>query len=118
MGNIKDTGYEGMKYLNSLGVHAVFAYDDEIALGVYQYAQEQGLTIGEDISIVGFNDLYVTTVLSPPLTTIEQPGELMGKKACETIINRITGKDKNPIRNTYFAPALIERKSVKIYNNE
>ena len=107
-----------MKYLNSLGVHAVFAYDDEIALGVYQYAQEQGLTIGEDISIVGFNDLYVTTVLSPPLTTIEQPGELMGKKACETIINRITGKDKNPIRNTYFAPTLIERKSVKIYNNE
>ena len=107
-----------MKYLNSLGVHAVFAYDDEIALGVYQYAQEQGLTIGEDISIVGFNDLYVTTVLSPPLTTIEQPGELMGKKACETIINRITGKDKNPIRNTYFAPVLIERKSVKICNNE
>ena len=42
----------------------------------------------------------------------------MGKKACETIINRITGKDKNPIRNTYFAPVLIERKSVKIYNNE
>ena len=114
----RQTGYEGMKYLNSLGVHAVFAYDDEIALGVYQYAQEQGLTIGEDISIVGFNDLYVTTVLSPPLTTIEQPGELMGKKACETIINRITGKDKNPIRNTYFAPVLIERKSVKICNNE
>lgn len=114
----RQTGYEGMKYLNELGVHAVVAYDDEIALGVYQYAQEQGLTIGEDISIVGFNNLYVSTILTPPLTSIEQPGELMGKKACETIINRISGKDKDPIRNTYFAPVLVERRSVKIQKYE
>ena len=108
------TGYEGMKYLYDLGVRAVFAYDDEIALGVYQYAWENGLAIGEDISVVGFNDLYVSAVLTPPLTTISQPGEQMGKKACETIINRITGKDKEAVRNTYFAPVLVERKSVKM----
>lgn len=109
----RETGYEGMKYLYDIGVRAVFAYDDEIALGVYQYARENGLTIGEDISVVGFNDIYAAAVLSPPLTTIAQPGEQMGKKACEMIINRITGKDREAIRNTYFAPVLIERQSVK-----
>ena len=110
----RQTGYEGMKYLYDLGVKAVFAYDDEIALGVYQYAEEKGLTIGKDISVVGFDDVYVSAVLTPPLTTIAQPGEQMGKKACETIINRITGKDKEAVRNTYFSPILIERNSVKM----
>lgn len=110
----RQTGYEGMKYLYDLGVKAVFAYDDEIALGVYQYAGENGLTIGKDISVVGFDDVYVSAVLTPPLTTIAQPGEQMGKKACETIINRITGKDKEAVRNTYFSPILVERNSVKM----
>lgn len=110
----RQTGYEGMKYLYDLGVKAVFAYDDEIALGVYQYAGENGLAIGKDISVVGFDDAYVSAVLTPPLTTIAQPGEQMGKKACETIINRITGNDKEAVRNTYFSPILVERNSVKM----
>ena len=110
----RQTGYEGMKYLHGLGIKAVFAYDDEIALGVYQYARENNLIIGQDISIVGFNDMDVAAVLIPPLTTISQPGEQMGKKACEIIINRITGKDKEAVRNTYFAPVLVERQSVRM----
>lgn len=108
----RQTGYDGMKELYSKGIHAVFAYDDEIALGIYQYAQENNLTIGKNLSVVGFNDSYVSSVLSPPLTSIAQPGEQMGKKASETIINRITGKDKEAVRNTYFAPILVERQSV------
>ena len=110
----RQTGYEGMKYLHGLGVEAVFAYDDEIALGVYQYARENNLQIGQDISLVGFDDMEAADVLQPPLTTISQPGEQMGKKACETIINRIVGKDKEAVRNTYFAPVLVERQSVRM----
>lgn len=109
----RQTGYEGMKYLDSLGVRAVFAYDDEIAIGIYQYARENNLVVGKDISVVGFNNMDIAAILTPPLTTIAQPGEQMGKKAGEIIINRITGKDKDAVRDTYFAPVLIERQSVR-----
>lgn len=109
----RETGYDGMKYLQEEGVSAVFAHDDEIALGVYQFAKEKQLAVGKDISVVGFGDSFAADLLTPPLTTVSQPGELMGKKACEIIINRITGRDKEPIRNTYFSPVLIERGSVE-----
>lgn len=110
------TGYEGMKYLDDLGIRAVFTYNDEIALGVYQYARERGKVIGEDISVVGFNDSAIARILTPSLTSVAQPGELMGKKACEVLINRITGEDKERVRTTYFAPVLTERDSVKSLN--
>lgn len=111
------TGYKGMKYLEKLGVRTVFAYDDEIAIGVYKYAQEKGLKIGEDISVVGFNDSSIATILTPGLTSVNQPGELMGKKACEVLIKRITGEDKDAVRTTYFGPRLTERCSVKNVGN-
>lgn len=110
------TGYEGMKYLDDMGVHAVFTYNDEIALGVYQYARKNDKVIGEEISVVGFNDSAMARILTPPLTSVSQPGELMGKKACEVIINRITGEDKESVRTTYFTPVLTERESVKCLN--
>ena len=111
-----ESGYEGMKYLDNLGVHAVLTYDDEIACGVYRYAREKGMMIGQDISVVGFNDSSVDTMLLPTLTSVSQPGELMGKKACEIIVKRITGEDRDAVRTTYFTPVLIERESVKCLN--
>ncbi len=116
-GNYKwQSGYEGMKYFDKLGVRAVFACDDDMALGIYKYAQEHHLTVGEDISVVGFNDSTLASILKPGLTSVNQPGELMGKKACEVLIKRIIGEDKEAVKTTYFIPRLTERGSVKDTN--
>ena len=109
----RETGRQGMAYFDARGIRAIFACEDEMALGVYEYARAHGLRIGEDISLVGFGDAAAASILSPPLTSVTMPGELMGKKACEVLINRIEGLDREHIRTTYFTPSLVERESVK-----
>lgn len=108
------SGYRAAGYFEDRDVTAIFACNDLMALGVYQYAADHGLKIGEDLSVVGFDDIPFCDLLSPPLTTIQQPAELMGKRACELMIKRITGEEVEPPRDTYFAPSFIERKSVKL----
>ncbi|MGI6069208.1 MAG: LacI family DNA-binding transcriptional regulator [Blautia sp.] len=111
-GNYKSaSGYEAAGYFYERGITALFACGDKMALGVYEYAQEQGLIIGKDISVVGFDNMAIDVRLDPPLTSISPSGELMGKKSCELIISQINHEDPE-IRNTYFAPILKERKSV------
>lgn len=110
----KEGGYQAAEYFHSIGVSAIFAMSDVMALGVYQYAQEHELLIGEDISIVGFDYSEECTDVTPALTSIRQEGEIMGKKACEMLVGRILGEEKNePHRNNYFVPKLMERNSVK-----
>ncbi|HIU76693.1 MAG TPA: LacI family DNA-binding transcriptional regulator [Candidatus Pelethocola excrementipullorum] len=113
-----DTGYSGADYLWKRGVTAIFCMNDEMALGVYAFARDKGLTIGDDISVIGFDDTPVCKIMSPPLTSVAQPGDLMGKKAAEVLIKRIEKVDKEGFRNNYFAPQLIERKSVRIMEIE
>lgn len=108
-----NSGYAGTDYFWKRGITAIFAMNDEMALGVYAFARDKGLVVGEDISVVGFDDANICKMLNPPLTSVAQPGESMGKKACETLIKRITKEDKENIRNNYFAPQLMERASVK-----
>lgn len=112
------SGYDAADYFLKKGIRAIFACNDEMAMGVYQYARDNKLVIGEDISVIGFDDSVMCERVVPPLTSISQPGELMGKKACEMIIKRITKKDGEGIRNTYFAPNLVERSSVRNLESE
>ena len=60
---------------------AIFAASDQTAIGVYQAAEELGLRIPEDISVVGFDNLRETVYLNPPLTTIDAVSE-SGANAC------------------------------------
>jgi LacI family transcriptional regulator len=71
---------------------AVFAVSDKTALGAYRAAQDRGLTIPHDISIVGFDDIEIARVLNPPLTTVQTPGETMGQVA----FDRLLGLIENP----------------------
>lgn len=109
------SGYQGAKKLIAEGVSAIFAGNDEMALGVARAAAEMGLRIPNDISVVGFDDDPIAKVMPVPLTTILQPGKAMGEKACELLLRRIKGLDEGqmiPVRDYRFEPILIERKSV------
>ncbi|WP_030762576.1 LacI family DNA-binding transcriptional regulator [Streptomyces griseus] len=64
---------------------AVFAGSDQQAMGVYEAARQAGLSIPEDLSVVGFDDLPLCDWLSPPLTTVRQPLEEMGRLAARAL---------------------------------
>jgi DNA-binding LacI/PurR family transcriptional regulator len=72
---------------------AVFCYNDLSALGAMRAIRAHGLRIPEDISVVGFDDLYISQYLDPPLTTVSQPMPQMGRMAMETLLRIFDGAD-------------------------
>lgn len=60
---------------------AVFAASDEFAMGTIMYAREQGLTVPDDLSVVGFDDIRMAHMYIPRLTTVQQPVYQMGVRA-------------------------------------
>lgn len=70
---------------------AVFAGNDEMAAGVYHAARARGLSIPEDLSVVGFDDSALAARLWPPLTSVRLPIRDMGRFAAEKLIERGTG---------------------------
>ena len=71
---------------------AVFAGSDMQAMGVYEAARQAGLSIPCDLSVVGFDDLPLCQWVSPPLTTIRQPLEEMGRIAARTLFQQLDGE--------------------------
>jgi LacI family transcriptional regulator len=71
---------------------AIFASNDEMALGVYQAAQEAGLPIPEALSVVGFDNIPEASLCTPGLTTIHQPIQDMGKIAVQMLLRLIEGE--------------------------
>lgn len=88
-------GYEAMNQLLTLEdvPTAIFAAGDIMALGALKAIKEAGLSVPEDISIVGFDDIDLAQHITPSLTTIRQNTELMGKKAADLLLNQINHKD-------------------------
>ena len=70
---------------------AVFCYNDMMALGAY-HATRGRAKVPQDVSIVGFDDLFFARYLDPPLTTTAQPTRQMGRKAMEIALALVDGK--------------------------
>jgi DNA-binding LacI/PurR family transcriptional regulator len=70
---------------------AVFCYNDMSALGALRAIHEQGLRVPEDISVVGFDDLFIASYTRPALTTVNQPMRQMGRMAMEILIKLFAG---------------------------
>ena len=66
---------------------AVFCYNDLTAVGALSGFHAHGMRVPEDISVVGFDDLPIASYTDPPLTTIRQPKQLMGRMAMEMLLN-------------------------------
>lgn len=70
-------------------VDAIFAITDAVAVGIYNYFHEIGIKVPEDIAIFGFSNWFMSSVLTPSLSTIQQPGFEMGRKSCEILLEEI-----------------------------
>lgn len=77
---------------------AIFACNDQQALGVYQAARERGLRIPADLSVVGFDDLPLAALLDPPLTTVHQPLVEMAVTATELALALGRGERSAQVR--------------------
>ncbi len=110
----EEGGYSAMKRLLSLEDRptAVFAANDLIALGALTAISEQELKVPDDISIVGFNDIWIAQKVSPPLTTIKFALFDMGYIASEMLIKKIQGEVVAEKR-IILEPELVVRHSTK-----
>jgi DNA-binding LacI/PurR family transcriptional regulator len=77
---------------------AIFAGDDDAALGVYDAIKEEGLRIPEDISVVGFDDSLMAPFLFPPLTTVRAPTEKVGRSAASQLFCLLDDKSPQMVR--------------------
>jgi LacI family transcriptional regulator len=71
---------------------AVFAFNDNLAIGVIQAARSRGLRVPEDVSVVGFDDLEFATIVTPSLTTVRQPLAEMGRTAVSMLVRLLEGQ--------------------------
>ncbi|WHO38308.1 LacI family DNA-binding transcriptional regulator [Sphingobium sp. AP49] len=70
---------------------AIFASNDDMALGVLTLAHDMGLRVPEDLSVAGFDDTPASLTSWPPLTTVRQPLEHMGRAAIDALVTDATG---------------------------
>ncbi|GGA39788.1 LacI family DNA-binding transcriptional regulator [Dyella nitratireducens] len=89
-----ESGVEAMRQLLALPHRptAVFAGDDDMAVGAIWAAAEAGVSIPRDMSICGFDDTTMATQVWPPLTTIHQPVREMGRRATQELLLRVLNK--------------------------
>jgi DNA-binding LacI/PurR family transcriptional regulator len=88
---------------------AVFAGNDQMALGLIKALHERGLSVPADLSVVGFDDLPEAPFFIPPLTTIRQDFEAVGKRCMETLLALMRGE--GAIAPVPVEPELIVRES-------
>jgi LacI family transcriptional regulator len=74
---------------------AVFAATDELALGAMRVLKDEGILVPEDISVVGFDDIDISSYIIPRLTTIRQPLDKIGEQTALTLHKCITGVSVN-----------------------
>ncbi|MFB5190626.1 LacI family DNA-binding transcriptional regulator [Alicyclobacillus fastidiosus] len=88
-------GYEAMKQViqSEAMPTAFFIASDLLAIGAMRALSEAGISVPEDVSIVGFNDIEMAQFISPPLTTIKVDTETMGRLAAKLLRDRFNGRD-------------------------
>lgn len=82
--------------LNNSKVDAIFATSDEKALITMRAIGEIGYNIPKDIAVVGFDNIAISKLLNPPLTTTAQPFAEMGRVAFQKLLDRIDGTNTGP----------------------
>ena len=91
---------------------AIFAVNDEMALGIMRAARRRGLGIPDDLSVAGMDDIPMAMLAEPPLTTMRVDCHGLGQKAAEMLIGLVQKTYAGPTRIT-LPPKLIVRESCR-----
>lgn len=103
-------GYSGFKRLlkRHKNLQAVFCYNDLVALGALQAAQEMGLRVPDDVALIGYDDIRMAALATPPLTTLRVNRYGLGMAAFQMLLARIEGKQPPAV---LLRPELVVRQS-------
>ncbi|MCG9649162.1 substrate-binding domain-containing protein [Vibrio brasiliensis] len=106
-------GYEAFNKMFAKGSlpSSIFVCNDMMAMGVINAANEKGIRIPQDLSIIGYDDIHIAKFMSPSLTTIHQPKYRLGKAAVEALLNRLE-KGAIDAQVVQLEPTLVERSTV------
>jgi LacI family transcriptional regulator/LacI family repressor for deo operon, udp, cdd, tsx, nupC, and nupG len=88
------------------GVSAVFCINDMVAIGALLASRELGLSVPDQFSISGFDDIETAQYVTPPLTTVHQPKLRLGQTAMEMMLDLWSGR---PVEDQVLPTELVER---------
>lgn len=110
-GRREEDGYQAMQELLSMPEppSAVLACSDELALGAMHALYDAGLTVGQDVSLVGFDDTTLAAHTHPPLTALRQPRQRLGEQITELLIAAIEHRSDAPKHVTLQARLVVRR---------
>ena len=110
----EEGGFNGAKTLlnNHPNIDAFCCINDPVAVGVYNFLKSIGKSIPEEIGVTGFSNNPTSSIMNPSMTTVDQNGYDMGKKAAEILLNHINSEDVMNLNQTYVIESeLIIRQS-------
>jgi LacI family transcriptional regulator len=90
---------------------AVFCANDRMAMGVIDATRELGLSVPDDVAVVGFDDIEEAAMTTPPLTTVRNPALETGRAAGELLSDRMSGAIRGPARAVILSAPLVVRSS-------
>jgi DNA-binding LacI/PurR family transcriptional regulator len=109
--NIEDHAKRGEASLEPLwaaGATAIFCYNDMTAIGILSACYKRGLSVPNDLSVIGFDDIDMAAYTTPPLTTIHQPRLELGRRAMQMILDLLAGQTPE---NQLIAAELVVRQT-------
>jgi DNA-binding LacI/PurR family transcriptional regulator len=111
------SGNQAIKDLLAKGeaFSAVFAQNDRMAVGAIQALREAGFKVPEDISVIGYDDIPLSSYFDPPMTTVRQPMEAFGRIGAQILIEALNNHAFVP-QIVRLAPELIVRKTSAPYH--
>lgn len=92
---------------------AIFTINDITAFGIIQQLSANGISVPEEVSVIGFDNIEISKMINPPLTTVNQPSYETGKIAGKLLIDAFGEKTMNNSITVYLDPSVIIRNSVK-----
>jgi DNA-binding LacI/PurR family transcriptional regulator len=105
-----EAGQAGAARLLRAGVTGILCASDPLALGAIRAVRRAGLEVPRDVSVIGFDDSALMNAVDPPLTTVRQPIEPMGRMVIELLVAQIVGTDFTS-DEFFFEPELVVRGS-------
>jgi DNA-binding LacI/PurR family transcriptional regulator len=105
-----ESGHAATGRLLAQGVTGIVCASDPLALGAIRAVRRAGLRVPDDVSVIGYDDSAFMNCTEPPLTTVRQPIEPMGRAAIELLVSIIDGHEVLP-QELLFEPELVVRGS-------
>ncbi|MCW2782801.1 MAG: LacI family transcriptional regulator [Marmoricola sp.] len=110
------SGQAAAAALYERGATALVCASDPLALGAIRAARRARLRVPEDVSVIGYDDSAFMSSVEPPLTTVRQPIEAMGRAAVAALVGQIQGEDVS-CDELLFEPELVVRRSTRPARN-